>query len=108
MARLNAGLVTGTLSGTGVGNASAAYQFRGDDTVKGLRIRGESTNTTDAIQVVLTQPGQALSANTAAKITNVQGNAVFPVGPITVPFSLCLDSNLLGGAVDLYVYATTQ
>lgn len=106
--RVNPANLQGTITATGIGTANSTvgpYSFRGAPSMKGVEILATSTNTTDAVQIYLTEPGTALATNAAAKPYNAQGGG--SIGALTVPFNIVLDSDLLGGKCDIYVVGTT-
>lgn len=100
--RINPYEITGTPAGTGVANAIGPYRFRGGRSISGVRISGTSTNATDVGKIWFTEPGVALATNDA------EAPAVGNLGTLTCPFSIVLDTNQMGGAVDIYVGSTTQ
>lgn len=99
--------VTTALVSTGVANAQGPYRFRGGSSLKGIEISGTSSNATDAVQIVVTEPGVAASTNAGEKLTTIS-NAILQVGPLTCPFHLMLGPDEIGGACDVYAYATTN
>lgn len=106
--RVNQANLQGTISATGIGTANSTvgpYSYRGGTSIKGVAIHVASTNTTDAVQVYLTEPAQALATDSAAKPYNAQGGGA--LGTLTCPANLVLDSNLLGAQCDIYVVGTT-
>ena len=108
VARINpAQLSTTALVSTGVANAQGPYRFRGGSSLKGVEISGTSSNATDAVQIVATEPGVTPGANTGEKFTTIS-NAILQVGPLTCPFHLMLGPDEIGGACDIYAYATTN
>lgn len=103
VSRVNPSKLVGTTSATGLANAFGPYRFRGSRSIDSVRVSFYSTNATDVAQIVFTEPGLALSANTAQvpKAANYSGS-------ITAPASITIDGGEIGGGVDIYVYTTTQ
>lgn len=102
--RINPSAITGSPADTGISNAVGPYHFRGGPSCQGVRISGTSSNTTDVFSIGFTEPGVALATNSneVPAVGNLGSNS------FTGPFSIVLDTNQMGGNVDVYVWTTTQ
>ena len=101
--RINPSEISGTIAGTALTDALGPYRFRGGPSCQGVRISASSTNATDVGKIYFTEPGVALVTNDAEApiVSNVPTT-------LTVPFSIVLDTNQMGGAVDIYLAAPTK
>lgn len=105
--RVNPASASFTLTGTGVANSFGPYRFRPGRTVSGVWLSATSTNTTDTVAVVTTEPGVAPTTNVAQGTYNPSvGSASIITSAL--PLALSLDDYLLSGACDIYVYATAN
>lgn len=101
--RINPSEISGTIAGTALSDALGPYRFRGGTSMDSVRISASSTNATDVGKIYFTEPGVTLATNDAEApiVSNVPTT-------LTVPFSIVLDSNQMGGKVDIYVAAPTK
>jgi len=114
LARINQDWIVGTITTTGIGTAAATvgpYRFRSGVSLRGLEISAVGVAPGDTLSVYVTEPGAAtattLTAALAQKPTILTGGSEHPIGPLTVPFHVSMDSDQLGGECDVYVIGTT-